>query len=457
MSKIKKTFTKINQKWFPLELIIIVAFFTLLRFSIIDTQNPEWLIFDEKYYIPQSIVMTTIPDDGETQFGEAVYNILPEELGANSFTPEDGETLAELEESLKYNYNTHYHPLLGKLLIGLGINKHEPTDSSSWRLSAGIAYILIGVFVMLTTKLILKNNIPSLLTGILFYTDGQALSQSRIGMLDIFLTLFLIITTYTVIIIYKNTKTYKKRILWNILTGTLIGLMLSIKWNSSIYAIIITLFILLKEFKLSRNNNTTNTRKILLSLVSPVTIFITSMITYITIWFHPSFWEMNRINGFFNKLSFLYEYHLKSLQELSKMSDDAYPGYWLKKWVLQSKEFYYYEITNNTYSQYVEISGNKILWIGIFISIIASIILWKKLSSNLNFLITLFISCILTWLILTNRHPYTFYTIQLLPIGVITLSYYLYAGLKHPKLQPATIFLLITIIISSAIMLPSWV
>ncbi|MBD4501620.1 phospholipid carrier-dependent glycosyltransferase, partial [Xanthomonas citri pv. citri] len=84
------------------------------------------------------------------------------------------------------------HPPLGKWLIGLGMLAFGPDNGVGWRFSAAVAGTLSVLLVALATQHLLRSVSLGAVAGLLLAVEGHHLVMSRIGLLDIFLSFFVL-------------------------------------------------------------------------------------------------------------------------------------------------------------------------------------------------------------------------------------------------------------------------
>ncbi len=141
--------------------------------------TPASLVFDESYYVKQAYSMT--------QYGVELYvdpalagttpNVMFEAGTLNVFT-----TAGDLV----------VHPPLGKWLIAMGQLAFGAQNSYSWRVAAVVAGMLSILIVgRLALRLTGSAYYGTLAAGLLAF-EGTHVVESRTGILDIFLTLFVV-------------------------------------------------------------------------------------------------------------------------------------------------------------------------------------------------------------------------------------------------------------------------
>ena len=85
------------------------------------------------------------------------------------------------------------HPQVGKWLIALGIHVGGGVDSSAaWRLAAAVCGTLAVLLVARIGRRLFASTALGTLAGLLLAVDGEAIVQSRTGLLDPFLMFFVL-------------------------------------------------------------------------------------------------------------------------------------------------------------------------------------------------------------------------------------------------------------------------
>lgn len=152
----------------PLAVTVLAG---LLRFIHLD--HPHQLIFDETYYVKDAF--TLLRSGVEMNWPED-HN---EQFVAGNPQPQD---------SAEYVV----HPPLGKWLIALGMAVFGADNGTGWRFSAAVA----GTLSVLLTTVIAQRMFRSVflggVAGLLLAVEGHHLVMSRTGLLDIFLSLFVL-------------------------------------------------------------------------------------------------------------------------------------------------------------------------------------------------------------------------------------------------------------------------
>jgi 4-amino-4-deoxy-L-arabinose transferase-like glycosyltransferase len=139
---------------------------------------PTRLAFDETYYVKEAFSLLTLGYEGEWEGDDANDRFKVGDFGALTSDPD-----------------YVVHPPLGKWLIAIGMRMFGPEDPASWRVSSVVAGILLVVLVTALATRIFRSPLLGGVAGLLMAVDGVALTASRIGLLDVFLALFVLVGT----------------------------------------------------------------------------------------------------------------------------------------------------------------------------------------------------------------------------------------------------------------------
>ena len=165
-------------RWLAPTLITLVA--AVLRLW--NLANPHAFVFDETYYVK----------DAWSQWN----------LGYASTWPDDANErfLAGETDIFTTTGSFVVHPPLGKMLIGLGMALFGPESTFGWRIAAAVfgtaTVLLLYVVARSLTGSIAFASIAAGLMAI----DGLAIVLSRVALLDIFLTFFILLAFWFVLL-----------------------------------------------------------------------------------------------------------------------------------------------------------------------------------------------------------------------------------------------------------------
>ena len=375
---------------FPALAITFVAF--LLR--VFNLSTPKGLVFDELYYV-----------DGARDYLKYGVELTD---GQSEFV---------------------VHPPVGKWLIASGIRIFGDNEFG-WRIAAAIAGTLTVYLTAKIAQRIFHDNKWATLAAILMALDGLNLVMSRTALLDIFLTLFILLSV----------NTWLKG---NYLAFALyLGLAMGSKW-SALYFIVAFLFI---ELVLNRN------------LFRVLRVGATSVIIYIISWVgwlsSDKGWDRNSKS---NPFSSLINYHREMLNFHTGLTEDhsyqANPWSWI---VMGRPTSFFYESPKGcgakSCAQEVLAIGTPILWwlgaAALLFLIGANLHHFAMRELDLGVLIP-FIGVIagyLPWFFFQERTVFTFYAIVFQPfliLAIVLLAKVAYEYDKRFKYVIASFILLI--------------
>ena len=171
----------------------------LTRF--IGLGHPHSLMFDEIYYVKDAYALwhngyeSTWSKDSDPLFAHGDFSGLTSEP---SFV---------------------VHPQLGKWIIGAGMELFGADSSFGWRFMPALAGVATVVLLTRLTMRLTRSPLLAGLAGLLLAIDGTAITESRIGLLDIFIGFFATLTVYSVV----RDREWSRARLARDLSGTAIG------------------------------------------------------------------------------------------------------------------------------------------------------------------------------------------------------------------------------------------
>ena len=424
----------VSEHLLTFQICLMVAFNTILRIISYPWQ-PNYLVFDEKYYIPQAIGMA-YQEEGRS-IGETAYNVFKDTGGFMEAYDNN------ISDAIATN-DVFQHPPFGKWLISLGTYFYnDPLNYSGWRFSSVIASILIVIVIMILAKaLIPENRFVPLIAGLLVSVDGQLLVMGHMGMLDIFISLFVIVGTLFLIL---SIKYINRSLLFSSISGISLGLATAVKWNSVLWVfagliILIIVAIFTKKIKY---------------YFSSLLLLFSSVFMYLVTWILSPVGSGN----FWNRLVDIFDYHKYVANFLFTSDDGSAVGSSVPfpfSWIIQSSDWGYTDCSSGT-CKYLINSGNPVLWCGIWLSVISIIVLViiKRIDVLYSVPALMFLMGVIPWFSGT-RHPWLSYTVQILPLGVICLIAILALIYSKGWGKIFTNFYISIILIISIIMYPNW-
>ena len=211
--------------WLVTGVVGVIA--ALLR--LIGLGHPKTLMFDEIYYVKDAYALWHLgyeanwAKDSDSAFSSGVFSGM----------------------STQAAYVVH--PQLGKWLIGAGMELFGPSSSFGWRVMPAIAGIATVLLLTRLTMRLTRSPLLAGLAGLLLAVDGVALTESRIGLLDVFIGFFATLCLYFLVRDREWSRARLARKLagtrpgaraphaairpWLLATGVALGLTCSIKWS----------------------------------------------------------------------------------------------------------------------------------------------------------------------------------------------------------------------------------
>ena len=297
--------------------------------------------------------------------------------------------------------NEWVHPPLGKLIMMIPVLLFG-MSTFAYRLMGNIAGILMIPVIYSLTKNIFKNRKWAILAAILMTFDSFHFAQTRMGTVDSFLVLFMMLSVlfmYKYIVMDKKEKISKK--LKNLfLSGLFIGCAIATKWTGLYVGLglAIVFFIHLIFQNTGKKKNKDKDKDlvkiilccVLFFVVVPIVIYVLSYLLFPMV--YPD--KVEGISGIIEQTKNMFSYHSK----LTATHDFSSKWY---TWPVMYKPVWYYVgyYGGNIKSTIVGIGNPAIWWFGIIASIFTLVMAILKRRKEDLFILT-FILC--TWL------PYLF-------------------------------------------------
>jgi dolichyl-phosphate-mannose--protein O-mannosyl transferase len=298
------------------------------------------------------------------------------------------------------------HPPFGKWLIAIGI-RFFGNEEFGWRFASAIFGTLSILLIYLIVKKLFNSEFLSITAALLMAFDGLNLVMSRVALLDIFLMFFILLSIY--FLITNN--------LW--LSGSAIGLAISIKWSAAFLIPLVILFVVIYNKVAFRNLYKVISQFTLL----PISIYFASWSGWI---FSSQGWARQSESNVFASL---WNYHLQILDFHQGLDDkhayQANPWSWL---VLGRPTSFYYESPSDCgaekCAQEILAIGTPLLWwISIFAVAITFGFLVTKLERAAAIILLGFAGTYLPWFFIQSRTTFYFYSISILPFLILALIY----------------------------------
>ncbi|MGK5114707.1 MULTISPECIES: dolichyl-phosphate-mannose--protein mannosyltransferase [unclassified Geodermatophilus] len=167
---------------------------------------------------------------GDLLFDEAYY-------------PPEARELLEWGHEYNRGYTFIVHPPLGKWLIAGGVHLFG-YDSFGWRVPSVVAGTVTVVVLTRLTRRLTGSTLLGLVAGVLLALDGVAFTLSRIGLLDVFLQVF-VVSAVACLVVDRDRVRERVRAAgdraaggfalgprgWRLAAGFLLGCACAVKWS----------------------------------------------------------------------------------------------------------------------------------------------------------------------------------------------------------------------------------
>ena len=347
------------------------------KVSVVASDDQSEVLLDEKNTVPATISYLNSAYFDEIYFARSAYEYI-HGIPTNEWV----------------------HPPLGKLIMTIPILLFG-MNTFAYRFMGNIAGILMIPVIYALAKNIFKNRKWAILAGILMTFDCFHFAQTRMGTVDSFLVLFIMLSAlfmYKYIVMDKNDKLNKKLI--NLfLSGLFIGCSIATKWTGLYAGLALAIIffgnMIYQNWKKPKDEKDPDLIKVLLAsvvffVVIPLTIYVLSYLLFPTI--YPN--KVEGISGLIEQTKNMYEYHSK----LTATHDFSSAWY---TWPIMYKPVWYYVSYpgGDIVSTIVGIGNPAIWWFGVVAALFTLVMSILKRKREYLF-ITVFILC--SWL------PYLF-------------------------------------------------
>ena len=331
------------------------------------------------------------------------------------------------------------HPPLGKILISVGIRIFG-MNPLGWRFMSGVFGVLSVAVLYVFAKLVTKNSIIALASGLLMTFDFMHHVQSRIGTVDVFLVFFIMLMY---MFLYMAFEKEKVRYLPLLLSGISFGLAFSVKWSAAYAVLGVGILLLLRIFKRG-NTGIERTKLICFSAMAfaliPICIYIISYLPFVSADGKTGFEAIIE-----NQMKIL-SYHGGESVELAH----DFSSRWYT-WAFDIKPVMYYSAWQDceTYGAIYAFGNPIIWWLGAAAVVLNVFLAVLKKDKKAVFLLTGYFSCLLPWILISRQtfiyHYYPCTVFMLLSIA----NCFLY--IKERKNKTAYALCAVTVIFSASL------
>lgn len=309
------------------------------------------------------------------------------------------------------------HPPLAKLFMTASMFIFQSTDSWAWRLPGVLAGTISIYLVYQIALYLFKTSTLALLSALIFSLDGLNFVQSRTGMNDAYLVMFVLFTLYIAL---------KQKYLFS---AILFGLAAATKW-SAIYTLPILLLILFHRKK---------SYPLLYLVLIPPAVYL---LTYLPFFIIGHSWEQ-----FIELQRQMWYYHT----HLQATHDYASP-WW--SWPLNLYPVWYFvDYQKDTISN-IFASGNPLVfWSGLTAIFLTSIEAVIKRDFKLSLILFAYFAFLLPWSV-SPRIMFLYHYSPCIPFLSIALGYQLNSLTKNPADKKYLLIFLFLLILGFLIFYP---
>lgn len=223
--------------------VVVTLFAAALR--LVGLNHPKGLMFDEIYYVKDAYALWQ--NGYESKWTDGADQL----FAAGDFS------------ALTAEPSFVVHPQLGKWLIALGMQLMG-TGPVGWRFATAIAGTLTVLLLIRLTLRLSGSVTLAGVAGLLLSIDGVALTESRIGLLDVFVGLFGLLSLYFLV---RDRQWLRERLAhelagtqpgraarlvrlrpWLLAAGISLGLTCSIKWSGIYLLAVVGLIVVVWDF-----------------------------------------------------------------------------------------------------------------------------------------------------------------------------------------------------------------
>lgn len=393
-----------------------------IRYLAIEAEAPYGIIGEIALYDKSgNILPVTALRGAEAVTDEA--NVVPEEISYLNSTYFDeiyhGRTAYEYIHGMDIYEWTH--PPLGKLIMTIPI-KYLGMNPFAYRLMGNVAGLLMLLVIYVFAKRLFGTTKYAALAMLLFAADGMHFVQTRIGTVDSFLVLFILLS-YLFMYQYICCKTEAgvgAKLLQLFGSGVFLGMAIATKWNGAYaaigLAIIFFVDLWVRSTKATGYGDWKSQRKtIVLSCFIffgfiPVAIYAASFIPYYFISGQENF-----VQFLFNEQIRMYKYH----SELKATHPFSSPWYF---WPIGYKPVWYYDgkVAEGMVSSIALHSNPFIWWTGIVAMLYALKEMVVERSKQYGFLIVAILAVYVPYM-LVPRIMYLYHYFPVVPLMILAI------------------------------------
>lgn len=397
------------------EKILKSAKYIKLQAKTANSQIGEISFYNNKKLLPiKKITSNVVNKDLKTRVLVDEKDQIPERISYLNSTYFDEIYFARTAYNYANNMEAYewVHPPLGKLIQSIPIKLSSTMAPFYYRLMGNIAGILMIAVMYMFGKIIFKKRKYAILSALLITFDCFHFAHTRMGTVDSFLVLFIILAYYYMMkFFYNHNKHYLL-----FLSGLFFGMATSVKWTGLFAGLGLAIIFFIYILKEKQVNIKLLLKCSLFFVIIPCTIYLSSYL------FFPKIQGTNTYNvkDLITQTKQMYTYH-------STLKDDHYFSSPWYSWPISYKPVWYYsnEADEHHHGTITGIGNIAIWWLGIIASIylIYRLIRKKDITS-----IAILVPILSMWLpyVFIGRVMFLYHYFPVLPfimLAIVTLFY----------------------------------
>ncbi len=333
------------------------------------------------------------------------------------------------------------HPPLGKLIQAIPLKITHIMAPFYYRLMGNIAGILMILLMYLFGKKLFKNTLYASFSSLLMAFDTFHFAQTRMGTVDSFLVLFIMLSFYFMYNYISGEKENRNLFL----SGLFFGMATCTKWIGLYAGCALAVIFFTHIIKNKKINLKIILKGIAFFVIIPLILYIGCYFIYPNVEWFGDF----SIKEVFDQAIRMFNYHA-NLKEGHFFSSMYYT------WPLSYKPVWYYssDISPNLHAGITGVGNIVIWWIGIGAFLYLLVKLFKKKDKNSFFILT---SIIFTFLpfVFISRAMFLYHYFAILPFMMLAVSNLFFDISKRIKHNYLTYIYLAGVIIFFIIYYPA--
>lgn len=422
---------------------LVAAFAALAR--LVELGRPARLVFDETYYVKQAYSLLRLGYEGRWAEDPNVN------FAAGVFT--------DLATEADYVV----HPGVGKWMIAAGMAFFDPADPVGWRIGAALAGIASVALAVLIGRMLFGHIFYGAAAGLFLAVDGIHIVMSRIAILDIFLS-FWVLAGFGALLLDR--ESHRSRLAraaaielhahggyrdvwgartgvrwWLLVAGICLGMATGVKWSGVYFLAVFGLLAVAWNITARRAAGIrlwVGAGVVRDGVPAFITLVPTAVLTYLATWIpwflSPGAYMRHDQPG---ALASLWQYHVKMWEfHTSLTSEHTYmsnPLGWLVQFRPTSFAWQVVE-GDGAAAEYlcgadkcaaaILAVGNPVVWWGGILAL--AVVLWGALRRGdwrAWAVLAGYLGGYVPWFAYLDRTIFTFYTVAFVPFVALALAY----------------------------------